>query len=201
MDAKSYSWNAVVAIAGKYGLEPCLLDAVARVEGACSGFLPDGRPKILFEGHIFWRELKKAGLEPEYYASQAPDIVFPKWTKRFYKGGAGEYERLERAKAIHASAACRSASWGCFQVMGFNHNACGIASVEDFVAAMSCGFKEQLEVSVNFMISNKMLRYLQNQDWAMFAKYYNGPGYAQNKYDEKLKAAYEHCRREHSEFM
>lgn len=32
---------------------------------------------------------------------------------------------------------------------------------------------------------------LRNKDWATFARCYNGSGYAVNKYDEKLKAAYE----------
>ena len=35
-----------------------------------------------------------------------------------------------------------------------------------------------------------MLPALQNRNWADFAKRYNGPAYAQNKYDEKLAKAY-----------
>jgi hypothetical protein len=31
---------------------------------------------------------------------------------------------------------------------------------------------------------------LENLDWAKFARGYNGAGYKQNKYDEKLAAAY-----------
>ena len=29
------------------------------------------------------------------------------------------------------------------------------------------------------------------RDWAVFAKCYNGPAYAQNRYDVKLEAAYQ----------
>ncbi|MCC6559800.1 MAG: DUF3380 domain-containing protein, partial [Xanthomonadales bacterium] len=36
------------------------LKAVAEVESAGSGFLSDGRPKILFEGHVFSRLTKRA---------------------------------------------------------------------------------------------------------------------------------------------
>jgi hypothetical protein len=33
---------------------------------------------------------------------------------------------------------------------------------------------------------------LKKQDWAAFAKAYNGPGYKANKYDTKLAEAYQH---------
>jgi hypothetical protein len=35
-----------------------------------------------------------------------------------------------------------------------------------------------------------MLAALQKKDWKAFARLYNGPGYAQNGYDEKLSTAY-----------
>ena len=35
-----------------------------------------------------------------------------------------------------------------------------------------------------------MLPALQNKNWAEFARRYNGPAYAQNRYDEKLAEAY-----------
>lgn len=197
MSEKETSWEAIVEIAHKYELEPCILHAVVMVESAGSGFLPDGRPKILFEGHIFWRELQKAGLEPARFANRHPDIVFPKWDRRHYQGGVKEYDRLERARQIHDCAACNSASWGAFQLMGFNHRACGYNTVEAFVAAMHGSFKDQLAAAVSFMASGNMLASLKNKDWAGFAKRYNGPGYAQNRYDEKLRAAYEKCAAEH----
>lgn len=31
---------------------------------------------------------------------------------------------------------------------------------------------------------------MKNKDWAKFAKSYNGPAFAQNKYDEKLAKVY-----------
>jgi len=103
-------WNDIKAAAERIGVEPCALQAVCEVEAAGNGFLPDGRPKILFEGHIFWKELKKAGLDPNQYAAANPDILYPKWTKAYYKGGVREYDRLEWAKKINREAALKSAS-------------------------------------------------------------------------------------------
>ena len=35
-----------------------------------------------------------------------------------------------------------------------------------------------------------MLAALQKKDWPTFARLYNGPAYAQNRYDDKLSKAY-----------
>ena len=35
-----------------------------------------------------------------------------------------------------------------------------------------------------------MLAALQKKDWKAFARLYNGPAYAQNRYDEKLSKAF-----------
>ncbi|WP_081373109.1 N-acetylmuramidase domain-containing protein [Xylanibacter ruminicola] len=35
-----------------------------------------------------------------------------------------------------------------------------------------------------------MLAALQKKDWKAFARFYNGPAYAQNRYDEKLSMVY-----------
>ena len=51
---------------------------------------------------------------------------------------------------------------------------------------------KQLLLFANFIQKNPpMLRVLQSKDWAAFAKCYNGPAYAQNRYDVKLVEAYQ----------
>ena len=93
------------AAAAELEVEPRALDAVARVESAGSGFLEPGVPTILFEGHVFWRELKKAGIAPEAFAAAHPSIVYPKWDKARYLGGKKEYDRLRETEGIHRTAA------------------------------------------------------------------------------------------------
>ena len=49
----------------------------------------------------------------------------------------------------------------------------------------------RLLLSVRFIRGNRsMLAALQNKDWKTFARLYNGPADAQNRYDEKLDKAY-----------
>lgn len=172
-------------------VETAALKAVKEVEsGRNGGFLPSGRPVILFEGHIFWSQLKKRGVNPEAYVKGNENILYPKWDKSHYKGGEAEHERLNQARLINHEAADASASWGLFQIMGFNYAACGEKTVAEFVCMMCKSELHQLLLSARFIKSGGMLSALQQKNWAEFAKRYNGPAYAQNQYDIKLKTAY-----------
>lgn len=172
--------------------EVASIKAVKKVETAGNtGFLDNGKPTILFEGHVFWSELKKKGINPSALQKGNYDILYPTWTKKYYKGGIEEWTRLERARRISRDAANSSASWGLFQIMGNNYKSCGSSSIDDFVDNMSKGSFMQLLMFCNFIHNNtNLLKALQQKDWATFARIYNGSGYKQNKYDIKLKQAY-----------
>ncbi len=177
--------------AGLLGVEVAAVKAVLEVEtGNKGGFLAVGKPTILFEGHIFWRQLKSRGINPVKYQKGNEDILYPKWTKVHYQGGMKEYGRLERARLIHREAADSSASWGLAQMMGFNYQMCGCKTVNDFVEQMMESEGKQLELFVRFIKGNRWDAYLRNLDWKEFARHYNGSGYAQNHYDKRLETAY-----------
>lgn len=151
------------------------------------GFIDGDMPKILFEAHWFDR------LTGGRYRKSHPNISSAKWNRALYVGGAAEYRRLHVAMELDREAALKSASWGLFQIMGFNHVAAGHATVEDFVAAMKRSEAEQLLAFVNFVKSkglvDEMLK-IMDGDGRPFAAAYNGPGYEANNYHTKLVAAY-----------
>ena len=181
-------------LANRLSIEPALLKAVQIVEAAGrDGFLSDGRPQILFEGHIMYKEFHKKFPDRDlaYLCKKFSMVFYPKWDKSKYFGGLGEYKRLELAKEIDEECALKATSWGMFQIMGFNHNLCGCKDVFDFVHKMSESHEKQLELMYYFMNNSGCLKELKEKDWAGFAKKYNGPGYAQNAYDQKLRNAYE----------
>ena len=182
-------------MAADLGVEKATLKAVVEVE--CSsrgGFLRDGRPRILFEGHIFWQRLRKRGIDPAPLAAQHPDIVYPKWVRTHYKGGAGEWERFDRAEQICAAAAIESASWGLFQIMGFHWATCGCASAAEFRELMERSEVDQMRLALRFMQRTGIAEPLKRKDWAAFALRYNGRGYRANRYDTRLAQAYEKLR-------
>ena len=174
------------------GVEVAALKAVVEVE--CSskgGFLVDGRPRILFEGHIFWRRLALRGIDPEPLAAEHPDIIYPRWERSHYRGGAGEWERFGCASAICHGAAIESASWGLFQNMGFHWKTCGCSSPEDFAELMSRSEGEQMKLAMRFLQKTGIAEWLKTKDWSTFALRYNGSGYKANRYDTRLQRAYE----------
>ncbi len=171
--------------AKRLGCEVAAIKAVEEVESNGSGMLPDGRPKILFEPHIFWRELKERGIKPK-----SSDICYPNWRPGTYGPISAQHGRLDRATAINREAALESCSWGKFQIMGFNFKMCGCANIQEFVNKIYKGEESQLELFVTYLINAGLADELRDKRWAAFALRYNGPRYAENKYDTKLARAY-----------
>jgi len=174
--------------------------AVNEVESKGSGFLDIGKPLILFERHIMYRQLSKVRHESDnpgelkrradQLAAAHPAIVNPK--AGGYVGGAAEHQRLGSAHLLDDIAAPEAASWGAFQIMGFHWKRLGYASVQDFVAAMSANESQQFGAFVRFIETDPTLyKALKTRQWAVFAKHYNGPDYQRNLYDIKLQRAYE----------
>jgi len=166
------------------GCQVAAVRAVVEIESSGSGFLADGRPKILFEAQWF-----SEFTDGKYDTSQ-PDISTVRWNPALYLGGTGEWTRLEKAIKLDRTAALKAASWGLGQVMGFNFQAAGYKDVESFVKDMYLSEGKQLTAMFNFIKSQQIDRFLINRDWAGFALRYNGEGYRQNRYDEKLAAAF-----------
>lgn len=190
------------------GCDVPAIKAVAKVESGGSGIV-NGVPVILYEPHIFFSQLREHGVNPLLYATKRMPvkvkgkvqlmpiddvnnpILYSIWGAVPYpKGQAAQQERLARAVKIHREAALMSASWGRFQIMGFNFARCGCNSVQEFVNKMYQSEDEQLNLFTNYILSAGLADELRDKRWAAFAYNYNGSGYAANKYDVKLANAY-----------
>ena len=182
------------------GVPVAAVMAVSSVESAGTGFLA-GRPRILFERHIFQRQLAKAGLtaaEIKSHQHTHPNLISKH--PGGYQGGNLEWQRLDAAKRIHSGAAQESASWGLYQIMGFHWKHLGYVSINDFVERMRQGEAQHLDAFVRFIKADKgLLKALQGRKWAEFARRYNGPAYAQNLYDVKMARAFERFSAMHPE--
>jgi len=180
--SRTFTTAGLTRAASRLGVDVATVRAVAAVEAAGDGFLPDGRPKILFERHKF------SSLTNGRFDATHPTLSASK--PGGYSGGAAEYLRLYQAVQLDGIAAVQAASWGAFQIMGFNWKACGEKSVMGFVLAMHHGPDAQLALFCEFVIGQGLDKALRAKDWAAFARGYNGSNYAINKYDTKLAAAY-----------
>jgi hypothetical protein len=168
--------------AATIGCEVAAVKAVAEVESRQKGFYDNDEPVILFERHIFSK--KTNGI----FDKTNPNVSNPK------PGGYGasetQHTRLGEAVKLNRNAALMSASWGKFQIMGFNFPLAGFNSLQEFVNAMYKSERDHLMAFVNYVIQSSLDDELRNKQWATFARKYNGPDYKKNKYDEKLAAAY-----------
>ncbi len=194
---KLLSEQDLIDFANEYQVELACIKAVNEIESSGKGFLIDSRPKILFEGHIFWQELERRNIDPqEYVRPETQDILYKNWTKKYYQGGSREYDRLAKAAALIPGlnlidAAHAAASWGVFQIMGCNAIPIGYDSVDSFVGKMYQNEREHLNAFGCFLKTNNLIVALRNKDWDTFAYRYNGKRYKVNKYDEKLARAYQ----------
>lgn len=176
------------------GCSVAAIKAVAEVEGGGVGFASVNgsvQPIILFEPHIFWRELEKRGIDPALHLHGNADILYPKWGTRPYPSGQLlRYAQLDKAAKIHREAALCSASWGKFQIMGFNWAATGCTSLQEFINAMYRDEASQLRCFVNLVKNWGLADELRRKDWTGFARAYNGASYAVHGYHRKLAEAY-----------
>ncbi|MDH4186085.1 MAG: N-acetylmuramidase domain-containing protein [Nitrospira sp.] len=164
------------------GIDLATLWAVLTVETKGCGFLPTRQPVILFERHIFHR------LTNGRFDAEAPDL------SNVRPGGYGstetQYERLGRAIRLDREPALKSASWGLGQIMGFNASIAGFRNVETMVEAMCRSEDAQLKGVAAYIDSTGLTKPLKRQDWAAFARGYNGEDFKKNRYDEKLALAH-----------
>lgn len=173
-----------------YGLPVSTMKAFTEVESRGEGFLSSGDCVILFERHKFYDALgrEKGSAFALETANRYPNICSP--TRGGYIGGQKEHDRLNLAATISESAALLSASWGLFQIMGFNFRDAGFASVESYVEAMKESEKKQLEAVYNFIKNNQSLRTaIIQKNFNRVAELYNGKAYAEHKYHLRLAAA------------
>lgn len=183
MKMKTITENDYQAAADLLQVDVATIKAVAEVESAGNGFLSNGQPKILFEGH--WFHKLTGG---EYTNPENANISYPKWKKDYYN--ENQHARLAKAVRLDRDAALKSASWGKFQIMGFNFQMAGFENLQSFINAMYQSEGAQLLAFVNFIKNTGLDPYLRRKNWTEFARRYNGRGYAKNKYDVKLANAY-----------
>ena len=186
--------DAVKAVATRTRLPWAALAAVVEIESAGRVFAAvNGRnePVIRFEGHYFHRLLSGTKREQAIRAGLAARTRNG-W--RDVKNPRDQQARWDRllnpARRIDDDAALSSCSWGVGQVMGSHWKHLGFKSVQDLVALARSGVEGQIELMAKFILKNGLADEMRRLDFAAFARGYNGPAFAKNKYDVKMAAAY-----------
>jgi hypothetical protein len=123
----------------------------------------------------------------------AAGLAIPKWSRKTqYKDqgtSAGRLAVIAKARQIDEEVANRAASWGLGQTMGFNAERLHYEDATSMVAELSKGVAEQIDALVREIKTSKLGQHLKTKNFTAFARGYNGPGYAQNSYDVRMKKA------------
>jgi len=201
-------WNRIggllLPLCAKAGIEPAAALAVWMVE--CGG-LPfrRGKPVLRFEAHVFfnqWGKDNEAIFDRHFQFGGRNGIDGARWQQHkfrlregdgwriFHGSQEAEYRALRLATRLAGrELACRSASFGGPQIMGFNHDAVGYDSAAEMRDSFARSERWQVCAFFDFCAAKDLLTALRQQDWLGFASVYNGPGNAAN-YGEKIGNAY-----------
>lgn len=177
-------------LADSLQVHPADLEAIAQVESAGFGWFPDGRIKILFEKHWFYKFLPDAARTNAMKSGLArKSWISPKNGGYKDQATAGErYKLLERAIKIDREAAFKSVSVGTFQIMGFNHGICGHQTAEGMFNAFCEGELYQLSALASFLTAKGLLPAIRARDFAKVETVYNGGG-LNGTYAKKMREA------------
>jgi hypothetical protein len=185
------SREKIFRIAAELCVQPAALMAIVEVEsgGRLYAKVQERKePLIRFEGHYFDRLLPATVRQK----ARKLGLASPKAGK--IRNPARQSERwklLNRAIEINRIAALSSCSWGVGQVMGAHWKWLGFGSIDALVAQARSGGAGQVALMARYVEKAGLVTALQEQDWATFARLYNGPAYAKYAYDKKMATAFE----------
>lgn len=201
--------------AAQLGCEVAAVQAVTEVESGGNGYDAHGNIKLLFEAHLMgYFTGHKFDLKYPHLSCMQWEQAKPFYNLYYLKPDGSTYsafdaawhfhgpyapedrlmtqmERFKLACTLDDEAACKSSSWGYFQICGFNAIAhCGYPSARAYVNDMLTGAPAQLNVFVKFCLHTGLNKFLVSKDWVKFAEGYNGALEAQQNYHGKIAVAY-----------
>lgn len=169
------------------------LKAIAKVESNGSGWDSTGLPKILYERHYFYRHVKRVIFFP---GSKDPFLSNKQWggyTQDFNKNNINDsWEKLAHAVSYNVIGAFASVSASKFQIMTSYYKELGYNNPLDLLFDISRDEAVHYELLAKYILNiakskSSFLKLSANpEDNRSFARSYNGPAYASNKYHIKL---------------
>lgn len=160
------------------------LRAFLEVEARSRGYDRAGRPVMLFEPHVFYRQL--SGQERDEAVRKG--LAYARWGAKPYPRES--YTRLEEAVKINERAALMAASIGLSQVLVENYALVGYETPQAMWNDFMDDEEAHVEAMVNYILATNIADDLKREDWRSVARTYNGPGYAKNNYHTKMAAAF-----------
>ena len=187
--------------ASQIGISPSTASAVLSVESAGSGFGTDGRMTIRFEACTFYDIWGKEHVEEfsKYFQCNKPNDKFrttpTEQFRNYHDSHFKEWEAFELARDLDEDSAIKSISMGLGQIMGFNYDEIGYASVKEMFKSMTDSIKSQLDAFFSALSyrdsgGKSCLDGLKSNNFIAFAGCYNAAG-QDELYASKISKAVE----------
>jgi hypothetical protein len=163
------------------------MQAILNVESGGRAFAANGHMVIRFEAHIFWDLWGKAHPQEfgEYFQF---DREGKRWEGHLFHSGSewvsfhGNQDRewlaFGAAAFLNREAALKSIAMGAGQVMGFNHETVGYATVEEMYRSYEASATNQIVGMALFIVEKNLVEALRQDDYLSFSTTYNGSGQA-----------------------
>lgn len=187
--SKRLSAGVYDELAEMLGCDVAAVRAVTYVESGRDGFDNQGRPKILYEPHIAYRQARGTARARLVSAG----LAWKGWRPgRYPRSSEARYIQVRRCAEIAGDDVAYGAiSMGFPQILGTNHKRAGYDSAKAMWDAFNADADEHLRAMARFIKADStMLNALRAHNWATFARRYNGAGYRKNRYDIKLASAH-----------
>lgn len=167
------------ACASELELDPHIILAVARVESGSD------MNSFLFEPHVFSR------LTEGRYDRSHPAVSYQVWDRNKYpKTAYARQSQFDDAVKLEPFKAYEAASWGLFQIMGYHYKTLGYSNALHMATDLKSGVEPNVKAFCKIVHAMGLTQALRDENWAKFARGYNGPGYKVNNYDVKIAATY-----------
>jgi hypothetical protein len=172
----------ILSFASRLGCTTKQIRAVAAVESGGAAYDKNGRPKILFERHLFHRQTGGKWSPSSFSDPKSGGYSEDSWAK------------LGTACAKDPDAAFGSCSWGKFQVLGLHWSKLGYAGPYELAFSTVADEGEHYELLARYIEAFGLVEELRAlsrdpDDCRAFASGYNGSGYEKYAYHTKLAAA------------
>jgi len=172
----------LVAEAARHNIPAYLALAATYIESKdLEGSWSSGALVALFEDHVAYRntsgEVRQRLVNERLAARGWRDLSYPK----------SPYPAIDRVVEIAgAEVAALSTSWGMYQILGENYRLLGFSTavemVDYFKQSEANQFSAWVRLIDEFGVKDDLLR----EDWAGYARRYNGPKFAAHNYHGKL---------------
>lgn len=166
--------------ASKLGCHPAALKALAMAESKKLQGFEMGKPLLEFRTGLF-----KNRTDHKFSKRIELTDVLPNAPQDLH------YRMLSNAYVLAPKEAIESGRWGLFKVPGFKALETMGLEHDDFLQKMFRHEPFHFAALIAVVDSLGAGKYLGSKEWTEFAKRYNPSGYMQDKYDVKIRQAYQ----------